>query len=125
MIQLPEGFKGWGTAVGRILITIAVILVINYITTRHSNPGALVQVPTTTTADKVVESRIVESRDSLRILDQKLPVMKYEIVIKEKQIEDINAKIQRHYDQKISTVNDIDGRKADSIIANARFVPEW
>ena len=120
MIQLPEGFKGWGTAVGRILITVAVILVVNWITTRHSNPGALVQVPTTTTADKVVESRIVESRDSLRILDQKLPVMKYEIVIKEKQIEDINAKIQRHYDQKIST-----GRKAASIIANARFVPEW
>lgn len=125
MIQLPEGFKGWGTAVGRILITVAVILIVNYITTRYSNPGALVQVPTITTADKVVESRIVESRDSLRILNQKLPVMKYEIVIKEKQIEDINAKIQRHYDQKISTVNDIDGRKADSIIANARFVPEW
>lgn len=125
MIQLPEGFKGWGTAVGRILITVAVILAINYITTRHSNPGALVQVPTTTTADKVVESRIVESRDSLRILNQKLPVMKYEIVIKEKQIEDINAKIQRHYDQKIGIVNDIDGRKADSIIANAKFIPEW
>ena len=51
--------------------------------------------------------------------------MKYEIVIKEKQIEDINAKIQRHYDQKIGIVNDIDGRKADSIIANAKFVPEW
>lgn len=125
MIQLPEGFKGWGTAVGRILITVAVILAINYITTRHNNPGALVQVPTTTTADKVVESRIVESKDSLRILNQKLPVMKYEIVIKEKQIEDINTKIQRHYDQKISTVNDIDGRKADSIITNARFIPEW
>ena len=125
MIQLPEGFKGWGTTVGRILITVAVILVVNYITTRHSNPGALVQVPTTTTADKIVESRIVESKDSLRILDQKLPVMKYEIVIKEKHVEDINAKIQRHYDKKFSTINDVDSRRADSIIANARFVPEW
>lgn len=125
MIQLPEGFKGWGTAVGRILITVAVILVVNYITTRSSNPGALVQVPTTTTADKIVESRIVESKDSLRILNQKLPVMKYEIVIKEKHVEDINAKIQKHYDQKFSTINDVDSRRADSIIANAKFIPEW
>lgn len=125
MIQLPEGFKGWGTAVGRILITVAVILVVNYITTRYSNPGALVQVPTTTTADKIVESRIVESKDSLRILNQKLPVMKYEIVIKEKHVEDINAKIQKHYDQKFSTINDVDSRRADSIITNAKFIPEW
>lgn len=124
MIQLPEGFKDWGTAVGRILITVTVILVVNYITTRYSNPGALVQVPTTT-ADKIVESKIVESKDSLRILNQKLPVMKYEIVIKEKHVEDINAKIQRHYDQKFSTINDVDSRRADSIIANAKFIPEW
>ena len=124
MIQLPEGFKGWGSFISRIVLTILVFAV-NYITTKYNSPGALVQVPTTTTADKIVESRIVESKDSIRVLNQKLPVMRYEITIKEKQIESINQKIQQYYDQKISTVNDIDSRRADSIIANARWTAEW